>query len=352
MRLLEEDALAGQLRRRPPRPRPGRAPPGPSSQVLRDRSALRRPPARRISRPRATRELRTVVRAEPVAGAQILVDPHVQHACLLRRACALEGNGGELVGASAASATTNTHNSPVERGGGGRRRRDGGGGVVVAGARLGRRRVAGAGGGRGRARGGVGGRGEGRRAGPGAGGGRAGRARRRRARPFAFQRQGRAPGPAAGRRSRGRLARPRRRRAGPSPSPSSPTASRACWRPSSSTCGWRARSATSRIAASGHWYFSLKDANAQIRGGGLEDGDPPRQVPPTGRHEGPRARRRSRSTPPRASTRSRSRSSSRIGKGSLQQAFEELKEKLEKEGPLRRGAQAPAADASARASAS
>ena len=66
--------------------------------------------------------------------------------------------------------------------------------------------------------------------------------------------------------------------------------------------------------------------------GGLEDGDAAHQVQAEGRDEGPGPRRRSASIRPRASTRSSVEVLEPLGKGSLQQAFEDLKEKLEKEG--------------------
>ena len=66
-----------------------------------------------------------------------------------------------------------------------------------------------------------------------------------------------------------------------------------------------------KLAASGHWYFSLKDDQRAGPRGGLEDGDAAHQVQAEGRDEGAGARGAPRLPAARASTRSRSRCWSR-----------------------------------------
>ena len=86
-----------------------------------------------------------------------------------------------------------------------------------------------------------------------------------------------------------------------------------------------------KIASSGHWYFSLKDDKAQVRA--VVWGRDARLVrfrPKDGMRV--LARGGLRVYPPRGEYQLSIQVLEPLGKGSLQQAFEELKEKLEKEG--------------------
>ena len=86
-----------------------------------------------------------------------------------------------------------------------------------------------------------------------------------------------------------------------------------------------------KLAASGHWYFSLKDEQAQIRAVVWKtDARLIRFRPKDGMKV--LARGAVRVYPPRGEYQVSVQVLEPLGKGSLQQAFEELKEKLEKEG--------------------
>jgi exodeoxyribonuclease VII large subunit len=86
-----------------------------------------------------------------------------------------------------------------------------------------------------------------------------------------------------------------------------------------------------RIMPSGHWYFTLKDASAQIRAVVFKkDARYIRFQPRDGMKV--RARGGVRLYPPRGEYQIAVQVLEPLGKGSLQQAFEDLKERLEKEG--------------------
>src|SRR5262245_14171483 len=86
-----------------------------------------------------------------------------------------------------------------------------------------------------------------------------------------------------------------------------------------------------KLASSGHWYFSLKDDKAQIAAVvWRNDARLVRFKPKDGMKV--LARGQLRVYPPRGSYQISVQVIEPLGKGSLQQAFEELKEKLEKEG--------------------
>ena len=86
-----------------------------------------------------------------------------------------------------------------------------------------------------------------------------------------------------------------------------------------------------KIAASGHWYFSLKDEKAQLRAVAWRtDARLIRFQPKDGLKV--LARGSLRIYPPRGEYQLSVQLLEPLGKGSLQQAFEELKERLEKEG--------------------
>jgi exodeoxyribonuclease VII large subunit len=86
-----------------------------------------------------------------------------------------------------------------------------------------------------------------------------------------------------------------------------------------------------KIASSGHWYFSLKDEQAQIRAVAWKtDARLIRFRPQDGMKV--LARGQLRVYPPRGEYQISVQVLEPLGKGSLQQAFEELKERLEREG--------------------
>src|SRR5262245_34275423 len=86
-----------------------------------------------------------------------------------------------------------------------------------------------------------------------------------------------------------------------------------------------------KLASSGHWYFSLKDDNAQIAAVvWRNDARLVRFKPRDGMKV--LARGQLRVYPPRGAYQISVQVLEPLGKGSLQQAFEELKEKLEQEG--------------------
>jgi exodeoxyribonuclease VII large subunit len=86
-----------------------------------------------------------------------------------------------------------------------------------------------------------------------------------------------------------------------------------------------------KLAPSGHWYFSLKDAQAQVRAVVWKtDARLVRFRPKDGMKV--LARGSVRVYPPRGEYQVAVQALEPLGKGSLQQAFEELKERLEKEG--------------------
>ena len=98
------------------------------------------------------------------------------------------------------------------------------------------------------------------------------------------------------------------------------------------------------MPSSGHWYFSLKDEKAQIRAVVWKSDARYLKFQPK---DGMKvvARGAVRLYPPRGEYQLSVQVIEPLGKGSLQQAFEELKEKLDKEGLFAPGAQAPAAHA-------
>ena len=101
-----------------------------------------------------------------------------------------------------------------------------------------------------------------------------------------------------------------------------------------------------KFADSGHWYFSLKDERAQIRAVVWKTAARLIRFRPK---DGMKvlARGGVRVYPPRGEYQISVEVLEPLGKGSLQQAFEELKEQLEQGRALRPEAQAAAADAAA-----
>ena len=99
--------------------------------------------------------------------------------------------------------------------------------------------------------------------------------------------------------------------------------------------------------ASGHWYFSLKDDNAQIRAVVWKSAARLIKFKPQDGMKVLARGARAASTPPRGEYQLSVEVLEPLGKGSLQQAFEELKERLEKEGLFAAGPQAAAARAAA-----
>ena len=100
------------------------------------------------------------------------------------------------------------------------------------------------------------------------------------------------------------------------------------------------------MRASGHWYFSLKDD--QRRRSARWSGRPPPGSSSSSPQDGMKVLARgarARSIAPRGEYQISVEVLEPLGKGSLQQAFEDLKEKLGEGGALRRGAQAAAAHA-------
>jgi exodeoxyribonuclease VII large subunit len=95
-----------------------------------------------------------------------------------------------------------------------------------------------------------------------------------------------------------------------------------------------------KLAGSGHWYFSLKDSNAQIRAVIWKAAARLVRFKPK---DGLKvvARGSLRVYPPRGEYQLSVEVLEPLGKGSLQQAFEELKEKLEKEGLFDPGRKRP-----------